>query len=141
MAAPTSYTESTLATFMLDCLKDVATALGWTALANVQEAVNETLLAYGVDSIASVAGRENIRKLRALARVEVWRLVVAAVSGDYDFKAGQESFSRSQVHEQALKSLAQAQADAAEFAPTYAVGVGSITWDNDPYNVDTDTTT
>lgn len=116
MSAPTSYTEATLATYMHSVLGDVATTMGWSAgTASYGEAVNETLLAYGVDSISSISGRDGIAKLRALARVEAWRQVISNTAGGYDFSADGASYSRSQMHEQALASMRVAEADAMQY--------------------------
>jgi len=129
MAAPTSYTEQTLADFMLTCLQDVATQLGWTALADVQEAINETLLAYGVTTIA---GATDIRKLRALARREVWHQVASATAGDYDFTADGATYNRSQVHAQALQEFQAASADAGAFEG-FQVEATAVEYEHDPY--------
>lgn len=116
MSAPTSYTEATLASYMHSVLGDVATALGWAAgTASYGEAVNEALLVYGVDSISSVSGRDNIAKLRALARVEAWRQVAAYTAGGYDFTADGASYQRSQMHAQAMASMRTAEADAMQY--------------------------
>jgi len=134
MAAPMSYTESTLAEFMLECLKDVATALGWTGLSDVQEAVNETLLAYGVSDIASAT---EIRKLRGLARREVWRQVRSATAGDYDFSADGGSYHRSQIHAQAKLEFALAESAASIYdaESAQAVVIQAVEYANDPYGI------
>jgi hypothetical protein len=84
MPAPTSYTEAELAAFMHSVLRSVATQLGWSAPGSYTEVVNEVLLAYGVDDIASAT---NIQQLRLLARREVWRAVVEETAGDYDVRS------------------------------------------------------
>jgi len=136
MAAPTSYTETTLADFMKAAIGDLATTLGWTATpTNYQEPVNETLLAYGVTDITTISGTANIRKLRAIARVQVWRQVVAAVAGDFDFEADDGKFSRSQVQEMARQALALAESDAAAVGGLegYEVGIDTVVHVHDPY--------
>jgi hypothetical protein len=135
MAAPSSYTETTLAEFMQSILQDVATTMGWTAAPDdYQEAINETLLMMGVDSIAAVSGRENIKKLRVYARVEVWRQVMAATSGDYDFSADGGSYKRSQVHEQAKANYALALQDAMAYGlDGYQVTIDTVRYVHDPY--------
>jgi hypothetical protein len=130
MPAPSVYTEAELAAYMHSVLGAVAAALGYTAPGSYQEAVNETLLAYGVDDIADAT---DIRKLRMLARVQAWQLAANDTAGDMDFKAGSTSFSRSQVHEQVLKNLSEAQVDALCFDPSYQVESGSLDWIHDPY--------
>lgn len=136
MAAPTSYSEATLAAFLLAELGNVAVALGWTAQPNVQPAIDEALLAYGVDEIADVTGRDNIRKLRAFARVEAWKLATNSLAGDYDFKADGGDYKRSQLHDQAVKALERAQDDAAEFdADTNVISRDAIEHIHDPYSM------
>ena len=133
MTLPTTYTEGTLATYMHTTLGAVATSLGFIDPASYTEAVYEAIFAYGVDSIASITGRDNLRRLRGLARVQVWQLVANVTAGDFDFKADDASFSRSQVHKMALENIAQAKAEALNSDPNYQVGVGAISWTNDPY--------
>lgn len=130
MAAPSSYTEETLAAFMLAALNKVAASLGWTSLADVQEAVNDTLLAYGVSDISAAT---DVTKLRALARVAVWQQVVAAVAVAYNFSADGGSYSRSQLQDMALKALAQAQTMAASYDPNYRITTAKIVYKHDPY--------
>lgn len=104
MPAPTSYTEDTLADFMQAVLKSVATDLTWTDTADYQEAINETLLAYGA---ADIADASNITKLRLLARREVWRAVAEETAGhtDVDVSSGPVvgvNAKLSQIHTHAL---------------------------------------
>jgi hypothetical protein len=136
MAAPTVYTEKTLADFMQATLADLATTLGWTTTPDdYQEAVNEALLTYGTSAISTITGTTNIRKLRAIARVQVWRQVVAAVAGDYDFEADGAKFDRSQVQEMARQALALAEVDAMAYGALdgYEVGVDTVVNIHDPY--------
>lgn len=136
MAAPATYTETTLATFMLAEMGNVATALGWTGLNDVQPAVDEALLVYGVDDIGNISGRENVRKLRALARVEAWRLASNSLAADYDFKADGGDYKRSQLYAQATQALERAQADAAEFdAGVSVIARDAVDFIHDPYQV------
>ncbi len=130
MTAPTSYTETTLADFMASQLGNFPTIFGWASPDDYQEAVNETLLAYGVDAITDAT---NIRKLRSLARVEAWKLVVSKLASDYKFSADGSSFERQQMHEMARKNLAAAEQDAMTYTSDYNAVVGTVTWTNDPY--------
>lgn len=132
MAVPTAYTDETLKTYMHAELREVGTALGWTVAAgSYDEALNETLLACGVSSAASAT---DIRKVRALARREVWRAVVAATAGDYDFSKEGASHSRSQAHAQARAMVKQAELEAAQYdtSSVYAVRKKSTHY-ADPY--------
>jgi hypothetical protein len=135
MSIPTSYTEEELAAYMDTILGPVADALNWSVAGNdYAEPVNSAILSYGVDDIAEITGRDNIAKLRAIARAEVWRAVVDATSGHYDFSDGGVSLKRSQMNAQAREN-----AQAAEFA-AYSLGaygnevvVDNIHFVNDPY--------
>jgi hypothetical protein len=134
MPAPTSYTETQLAQFMLNEMGNVAASLNWTVQTDVQPAIDEALLLYGVDDIGEVAGRENIRKLRALARVSMWQLAVNSLAADYDFRADGGDYKRSQLHAQAVQALDRAKADAAEFdVSVNVVARDSIVHVHDPY--------
>lgn len=113
MALPTAYTEAELAAFMRNgVLKHTATVLGWDNTGvdgDYQEAVNETLVAYGVSDIAQAT---DITKLRVLARVAVWRAVVDATPGLTDYSADGYQSSRSQIRQGAWSSLREALRDA-----------------------------
>lgn len=133
MAAPTSYTETTFKTYLDALIGAVADALGWSVLGGqYNEALNEALLAYGADDIATITGTENIRKLRTLGRAEVWRAVLAEVAADYDFEADGGSYKRSQVYEHARRMFEAAVTEALVYDSNYAVEVGAFT-DYDPY--------
>lgn len=136
MAAPSSYTEETFRAYLDTALGAVADVLGWTTGAgDYDEAVNETLLAYGVDDITSVRGRDNIRALRALGRAEIWRAVVAETASDFDFRADGGDYKRSQIHTQAVEALRRAEDEAALYDDRYAVDVATFEPDHDPYAV------
>lgn len=116
MAPPSSYTEESFKDFLHDTIgddKDLAELLGWTvAGGSYDEILNETLLAYGTDDIASVTGASNIRLLRAYGRVELWRSVAGRTSGEKSsISVANGSFSASKTtHERALAMLREAQA-------------------------------
>lgn len=118
MAAPVAYTEPELQAYMLDVLADVASALGMTEL-SLQEAVNDTLLAYGV---ADIAAATDIPRLRALARVAAWRAALARASSWYRFSADGATYNREQVAKQIRDMLGLAEADAA----AYDGGTGGV---------------
>lgn len=135
MTAPTTYTTQELAEYMHTVLGDVAAALGWSAPDSYTEAINETLLTYGVSDIADAT---DIRKLRAIARVEAWKLAVGSLAARYDFGlADRQEFKRSQMLAGAKEALALAQADAASLGvgggPQQVVGRTRLRYINDPY--------
>ena len=80
MSIPASYTETTLADYMLTVTEAVSNVIGLDSL-SFEESVNDALVAYGVTDIAEAT---NIKKLRALARVEAWRRCVESLVAKYD---------------------------------------------------------
>lgn len=138
MAYPASYTEQSLAEYMHATLGAMATRLGWTVDdGDYTEAVNEAVAAYGTDDISGISGRDNLRKLRALARREVWRLVVQSLAAYYEFSTDGQSFKPNQMSEQASKSLAQAEDDCAALGidnGAYNVTIDSVIYPHDPFS-------
>lgn len=131
MALPTAYSDATLAQFMVDQLGEVAGVLGWTWDTDVHEAINETLLAYGV---ATVEEAVDLRKLRALARWQAWRAAVDSLVARYQFSNPEGSYHREQMLEGARLALADAEVEASEFVDTVrsVIRVTNIKR-NDPY--------
>jgi hypothetical protein len=113
MASPTAYTETSLALYMVNVAGEVVTILGWEAMSlPVTEAVNEAVLAYGVTDITTVTEPADIRSLRAVARREIWRAIVGALTSFHDYSAPDgQSIRESQLQDQAEKALALAEAD------------------------------
>jgi hypothetical protein len=139
MAIPASYSEATLKAYMHAVLAAVATTLGWTVDGgHYDEAANEAVAAYGVDDVADVSGRDNIRKLRALARREVWRAVMQATASHYDLNTDGASRDRSQIHAHAAAQYAMADAECealgadALTGAAYQAGADTISY-ADPY--------
>jgi hypothetical protein len=132
MPAPTSYSEHWLAEYLLSAnvLGPTATALGWTE-PDVLEAVWQTLLAYGVSTIAEAT---DIPKLRALAKIEAWRQAANATAGHYRFSTDNQTLDRQQVHEHAVKMLAESERQAASYGlPGSRVQISNIRRRHDPY--------
>lgn len=138
MPAPAAYTESGLAQFMLGELQHVGRGLGWVTQAQIQPAIDEALLDLGVTDVATVTGADAIRRLRAVARVHVWRLAAQATAGDFDFQADGGRYDRSQVHKHCVDMVKRAEADAERIgagvgADQYRVGVDTVNNIHDPY--------
>lgn len=130
MALPTAYTEPELSAFMHAVLGDVATALGWsTDDERFDEAVNDTLLAYGVDDIDDAT---DIPKLRALARIEAWRAATDSLASRFDLSADGQSASRSQMVEHARGRYRDAVRRASSYDPAYRVVRHPLRYTNDP---------
>lgn len=131
MAIPGSYTEETLKTYMLTVLRQLGAVLGMT-VNSFDEAVNEVLLAYGV---ADIADATDIPKLRALAKVEAWKVALAEAGARIDWSEAGASFKQSQYRAAAREGLLGAEAEAARYGggwPGYEVTVGQMTT-YDPY--------
>ena len=76
MAIPTSYTDLTLAQYMIDVLEGVSASFDWNT-GNFSEQINDVLIAYGATSVALAS---DIPKLRALAAYYAWKKVITAGS-------------------------------------------------------------
>jgi hypothetical protein len=142
VAAPTSYTEETLGQLMHSELGAIATALGYTnpsgSAGAYAEWVNEALLEYGVDAVSSVSGRDNIRRLRALARVQAWKRALTDLAALHDNAQDGQSFDLSQMFAMAKAKLEQASSDASAAGADsgmagYVVGKQRLLYRNDPY--------
>ena len=137
MAFPAGYTEKTLADFMHAKLGDMAGVLGLTVgesdAGSYAEVVYDALLAYGTDDISGIEGLENIRKLRALAKVAVWQFAADVLSTRYDFSADGGKYSRSQMQKMAKDALSLAITDALVYDDSYAVTVHSVDDIHNPY--------
>jgi hypothetical protein len=137
MAVPASYTEKTLAQFVHVSLGRVAKALalnfGPNDAGDYAEVINDTLLAYGTENIASITGVDNIQKLRTLAKAAAWQHVVNNFAALYDFSADGGQYSRSQMFKQAKESLELAQRAALPYDTAYQVKVVAIDHKQDPY--------
>lgn len=133
MPVPVSYSEPILADYLVSVLGDVAGVLGWDAgTVQVIEALNDALLDYGVSDISAAT---DMRQLRAFGRRAIWRAVVQAVAGKYDFSDLNTKLTRSQFQEMARHALAMAETDCREWDPSYAATIVSVTRPHDPYAV------
>lgn len=138
MAAPTSYTENGLALFLLNDpqLRPVWDTIGIdeeAADGALAEVINDTLLAMGKDQIADVSGREEIAKLRTLARYNAWIMVTGNFTIDINYAADGESFSRDQLFAHAQAMLALWESKAAAYLGTYKVKKSKL-FQPTPYN-------
>jgi hypothetical protein len=134
MPAPTAYTEKSLAEFMHSELGRVATVLGYSVGSNdagdYAEAVNETLLVYGANTITDAT---SIQKLRALARLEAWKKAVGDLTTFFKFSADGGSFERQQMFDQAKAKMESANVAAMAYDSAYSAVVTRVTPVNDPY--------
>jgi hypothetical protein len=133
MPAPTSYNEDGLKAFMLGQVGNMGAVLGLD-VNSFTEAVSDTLLAYGVPDVALAL---DIPKLRALARVEAWRVAVQQAAGRYDFQTQNAKHSRSALFAQAKEGLTLALADASGYASLTSndnvIGISGFAYADNPY--------
>lgn len=135
MPAPTSYSEATLATFMIVDLAGIATALGWTtASAPILEAVSDVEVALGISDVASST---NVAGLRALAGLYVWRRARGGLASNTRISVDNETIDRQQMWEHADKMVThyELQAAALGVGGVGAVTIHSIVRSEDPYAV------
>jgi sulfite reductase alpha subunit-like flavoprotein len=138
MAVPTAYTTTSLAVYLKYVPGDIIDVLGWnTDSPQVQEAVNDALLEYGVTDAATITGIDELRRLRALGRRAIWRAIVQATANWYSITDNGQKLERQQVHAQALTAYEQADNDcrAAGADPALAVNVIHVQRVRDPYAV------
>lgn len=117
MPAPTTYTEETLAEYMLATLKQVATDLGWTSTdpntGNYREPVHTVEVALGVTDIADTAAP--VELIRLQADVAVWQEAVEAYTTAYYIGGLQRSLHREQLWDHARAMLNDAKAALASY--------------------------
>ncbi len=126
MGVPTAYTEEGFLELLLRFLSDIGVFLGWTVeTPEIGEALTETLLSYGKSDIAEAT---DIRKVRALGRLEAWRAASEALASRYDHESEGEKDALSKLHAQALAQLKEAKLGAATYlddTPTERTSIGS----------------
>ena len=147
MAIPSSYTDLTLAQYMLSALEGVASAFEWNT-GSFPEQINDVLLAYGT---ASVSAATDIPKLRTLAAYYAWRKAyyagsVKCFNNSISITAGgtdRRDQNQIWLHIQAAYKEAEAAASIylAGIAGGQASGnvatIGRVVFVNDPYLFDT----
>jgi hypothetical protein len=116
MTVPSSYTDSGLKAFMHGEVGEVGTILGWSSSGgSYDEPLIDALFLSDAEDITDVTTVAGVCKLRALARVAVWRQAVKRVAARYDFSADGGSYSRSQLQSMCADALAVAEAAAAPY--------------------------
>lgn len=131
MSIPVSYTADELALYLHSVVgPNVVAILGWSAPDSYSEIVTDAVLSYGVEDIAEA---DNISKLRAIARMHVWRAVMEQTTGHYDLTMPDGiRAERNQIHQQAKGAYLEARKEAMRHGTDYSVGVTSVRYD-DPF--------
>ena len=114
---------------MEDQIGDVASDLEWTvAGGDYDEALNEALLVYGTSDISTISGSDNIRKIRAVARREVWRVVMQRTAHKTRVSVGApaSTISAENIHAQARKQFEMAEEYLVETYPD--ISASEIDW-------------
>lgn len=128
---------------MLTVTQQISSVVGLDA-SSFSEAVNDTLVSYGVTDIANAT---DIGKLRALAKVQAWQEVVNVTASEYDISrdSGESQVwdKRNQLHTNARTQLSMAQSDAERLgyvntdSAYNTVSFGTVVYD-DPYSITED---
>ena len=116
MAVPIGYTETTFKTYLHGRLGGLAAALHWSvASGSYDEALNDTLLAYGQDDITLITGSGNINLFRAYGRYFLWKSVVEATVNEIDYTHADSgaTYKHSQINKQARDAMKDAANDIA----------------------------
>jgi hypothetical protein len=136
MALPASYTEKTLADYMVTVLGPIATTLGWAAGAadagSFAESVNEVLIALPEHDLAKYTSVVQIAQVRAFAKRAAWKAAVGALAARFDSSSDGLNANRSQQYQHALHQLGLAEADAMLYDDNYKVKLGRLKT-YDPY--------
>lgn len=119
MPVPAAYDEPQLAGYMMAVLGATADALDWDA-SDLDEAVLDSLILYGVSDITNAT---DIDKLRACARLALWRAVEAATAGNIDFAEDAQRFNDAQIHDHAVAQVKKARVEAVKFGVDHSIGV------------------
>ena len=139
MAAPSSYTETTFKTYLDGRLGSLASVLGWNvADGSYNEAVNDTLLAYGESDITAITTAANINLLRAYGRYFLWKSVAEATVNEIDYTHADSgaTYKHSQIHSQAKAMMNTAAGDIAALGGDvsgYEVSAYEIEYTDDMY--------
>jgi hypothetical protein len=129
MAVPTGYTETTFKTYLHKVAGDVASVLGWSiAGGDYDEVVYEALFMYEADDITTISGRDNVRKLRVLGRVALWRQAMSDAAARYDFAADGGDYKRSQMLEMIAKALDEAEYESLAYDDTLVIHKTRVTY-------------
>jgi acyl carrier protein len=125
MAAPSSYTEATLLTFMVNSLSGVAGALSLTtSSAAITQALTATERILGVSDVASLT---DMQKLETIARWQAWEAAADTAATSFDLASSGDSLKLSQMFDQINKRLGSALDAALVYSEVQAAsGAGGV---------------
>lgn len=133
MPVAASYTEATLADFLVLALGDYASILGWDdSHAQITAAVSDTERLLDVSDVADATDPVAVE---ALGTVAVLRRAVVSLGARYDTSEDQQSRHASQLHQAARAALALAEQAAMPHLTSLHVQISRVEWLHDPYAV------
>lgn len=145
MAIPTSYTEEELKTYMETVLGPTATKLSWSVSAgHFDEPVNEVLFFLGESAFSFADDNQTlVKKLRMVARMEVWRAAAFYTAHEASFSVGSPGTgqtSRADVHRHCKEMFTDAKSELEQTFPelfsetSWAVERIPVEYDGDYYS-------
>jgi hypothetical protein len=136
MTLPTSYTEATFGTYLEAVLgSEVMGILGISSITTGDEIIYSTLFDYGVSDIANAT---DLRKLRSLGKVNLWKTVMGKASARIKFSADGGSYDQQQLYEHCKSNYLAAIRDALEYDPTYEIQTETLDTKQQPYKYNED---
>ena len=143
MALPTTYDESSLKQYMEDVLGKTADKLGWSvANDDFDEPVFEVLFILDRDDFSYADNnRSEIRKIRIIARQEVWRAAMYYTAHEASFSTGAPGTgqtTRNTIHEHCKTMFEKARSEVSENYPDLASDSGSWAVERYPIRYDGD---
>ncbi len=136
MAAPTSYSDASLAAFMVVELGPIADVLGWVpGTPRVEYAVYSVARSLGV---AAVSAATDMAGLEAVARLTIWQGAESALVTAIDITIDNESLKRSQLSDHAKAMVIRYQDQCirlgvGDVASGGIVTIHPVARDQDPY--------
>ena len=132
MPIQTSMTEADVKQYMEDVLGDTAGKLGWSVGGDdFDEPTNEILYSLDEASFSFVTTQALVKKIRAVARVEVWRFAMFSTAHETIHSTGAPGTgqtSRSVIHQHCRAMFAQAKSHYVELFPDEQSEQGVSRW-------------
>lgn len=138
MPAPTAYTESQLADFMLDELGGTASALGWEF--GTPQLLRAVYAVARMLDVADVATVTDMTALEALARLSIWRAAQAGSSHRYRITTDGQTLDLQQVFDHAVLMVKHYTDQCISLGVPGVGGSGTVyqhpvEYDQDPYGM------
>lgn len=130
MTVPTSYSEASFRTYLEEVLGAELVSILSIVSAAETEIIYDALLDYGVSDIANAT---DIKKLRLLGKVHLWKHVMGITAGRYNQTADGASLQRQQIHEMAKENYQMALNEALVYMPNYTMEIEEVEALQNPY--------